>query len=606
MSEKQKNYFKRLDIIRLISCVFVFLYHLNLLKGGYLAVCTFFVMSGYLCVAPALNENFSIKKYYLNRIKKIYLPLLIVTFSTVILFKINPFTTWLNLKPETTSVILGYNNFWQLSANLDYFTRHVNSPFMHFWYIAILIQFDIVFPLIVVILKKVNQKLDRDLSTIIVTIITIAITIIFFIQSKRIELMKVYYSTILRSFSILFGVLLALLTLKVKIKLSNIQKRFNSSLFLIYMILLTILCFLVSDNSNNYAIYMIVVSFISTRLIRYSVIPKRKRERVVYESTSLKFWAKRSYEIYLVQYPVIFFMQNFKMNEFLKVPLIVIITIIIALILHELTTIKKRKRVLNIIKCGIITAIIIAGLVLVIVEKDHTEEMKELENSLNENTKIIEEKNQKFLNNLSQINTEEKLEETEEKVVETNTNKESLEEIEARISAEVKQIPVVGIGDSVMLGAINSLYAVFPNGYFDGKVSRSLHAGIDILKDLKKKGALGDTIILALANNSDFFTWDLNSLLEVTEGKEVYWVDAVLADDPKFNGKFEEFAKDHPNIHVVKWEYISKGHSEYFAADGIHLKNKAAMDVYANSIYEAVYNQRLKDYCEANNISINN
>jgi len=44
MKEK-KEHFKRLDIIRAISCIMVLLYHLEILKGGFLAVCTFFVLS---------------------------------------------------------------------------------------------------------------------------------------------------------------------------------------------------------------------------------------------------------------------------------------------------------------------------------------------------------------------------------------------------------------------------------------------------------------------------------------------------------------------------------------------------------------------------------
>ena len=135
-----KKYYKRLDLIRLISCFAVLFYHIGFLKGGYLAVCTFFVLSGYLSVVSAFNkEKFSIKDYYVNRVIKIYLPLLIVvSFSIVI---VNAFTNfnWINLRPEVSSVLFGYNNYWQLNANLDYFVRNATSPFTHFWYIAILL-----------------------------------------------------------------------------------------------------------------------------------------------------------------------------------------------------------------------------------------------------------------------------------------------------------------------------------------------------------------------------------------------------------------------------------------------------------------------------------
>ena len=133
MEQAKKNY-KRLNIVRMVSCILVLLYHLNIVKGGFLAVCTFFVLSGYLRFKSAFSKpTFSISKYYSKRIKKIYFPLLIVIFLTIIVAKQVESINWVNLKPESLSALLGYNNFWQLEANLDYFTRHVNSPFMHFF-----------------------------------------------------------------------------------------------------------------------------------------------------------------------------------------------------------------------------------------------------------------------------------------------------------------------------------------------------------------------------------------------------------------------------------------------------------------------------------------
>ena len=163
---EKKEYYRRLDLIRIISCILVLFYHLNILKGGYLAVCTFFTLGGYLvtlggylvCMSALRKEEFSIKKYYINRLKKIYLPLMIVVFITVFVAKVSKSVIWMNLKPETLSVAFGYNNFWQLSANLDYFTRNVNSPFTHFWFISILMQFDLLFPIIFVILRKIDKK----------------------------------------------------------------------------------------------------------------------------------------------------------------------------------------------------------------------------------------------------------------------------------------------------------------------------------------------------------------------------------------------------------------------------------------------------------------
>lgn len=131
------KYYKKLDILRVVACISVLLYHVGLLKGGYLAVCTFFVLSGFLaCTSAFKRKNFSFIIYYKNRLKKIYLPLLIVVFLSVFAIKLIPSINWFNLKTETTSVLFCYNNYWQIGANLDYFARSANSPFTHFWYVS--------------------------------------------------------------------------------------------------------------------------------------------------------------------------------------------------------------------------------------------------------------------------------------------------------------------------------------------------------------------------------------------------------------------------------------------------------------------------------------
>ena len=40
MSSNNKH-FKYIDILRIFSCIMIFLYHLNMLKGGFLAVSIF-------------------------------------------------------------------------------------------------------------------------------------------------------------------------------------------------------------------------------------------------------------------------------------------------------------------------------------------------------------------------------------------------------------------------------------------------------------------------------------------------------------------------------------------------------------------------------------
>lgn len=586
---EKREYYNRIDIIRIISCIMVLLYHLNILKGGYLAVCTFFTLSGYLvCMSALKREKFSIKEYYINTLKRIYIPLIIVVFITVIIAKLNPFLSWMNLKKETTSVIFGYNNFWQLSANLDYFTRNVNSPFTHLWYISILMQFDLIFPIIFLIFRKIDRKARNNISTLLVFLLMLATTILFFYMSKTQDIMQVYYNTIARSFSILWGVILALVHNENRIKFSEKTKKYNNFIYIIYTLILIALGIFVSDKSNNYAIYMILTTFITTRLIKYSLLDNRKQERV---DKLVKSLAKITYEIYLVQYPVIFFMNNIPLDNSLKIVLIILITIIVSLLIHLIASKHSKTKVSKIIKNIIIIMIIIIGSFIVITEKDNTAEMKELENILNENAKIMEERNQNYINDSEKENNTIVVELDNNNTAKVAENKAELtEEDKEKIKEKVKNLPVVGIGDSVMLDAVNEFYKVFPKGYFDGKISRSLYAAKDIVKNLKSKGKLGNTLILCLATNGDYSNKINKDFMSLVGDREIYWVNAVGADDPQFNERFKKFAADYPNIHIVEWDVEAKKHPEYFYSDKVHMKPGKGMREYVYCIYQTICN----------------
>ena len=578
---EEKKYFKRLDYIRIASCIMVLLYHLNILKGGFLAVCTFFALSGYLSLTSALkNNNFSIKKYYISRIKKIYIPLLIVVLATVILAKVIPNITWVNLKNETTSALLGYNNFWQLSANLDYFTRHVNSPFMHLWYIAILLQFELIFPILFKILKKLDKKINNNISTIFVFLLLVVSVIVFIYMSRTYDIMIVYYNTFARCFSIIFGVFIALIYHKFNIKSGLVFKKYNTLIYYLYMILLIALSIFITSETKHYEIFMIIATVISVRLIEYSTI---KASRKGNNSKIVELLSKPSYEIYLVQYPIIFFMQSLEMNSIIKTLLIIALTLIISIVLHLLLNMLPKKKSGKVLKVIIFAPIIIFGSYLLIVEKDNTKEMKELEDRLNENLKVIEQKNSEYMKSL-----EEEQKEWEETLKSMDVDEEKIAEI-------VTNLPVVGVGDSVMLGTIYDLYDKFPKGYFDGKVSRSLTAGISLLEELKNQGKLGNTVILTLTNNGDYSNYTNKRLMDVLEDRQVYWVEGSNNDDPKFNEKFREFAKDYDNIHLVEWEKLAKEHPEYLCSDGVH-PNVPGMEPFAKAIYDKICEFYKKEY----------
>ena len=602
---KDNIYCKKLDLIRIWSCILVLLYHLNLFKGGFLAVCVFFALSGYLsCMQAIKDDNFSIKKYYISRIKKLYVPLVVVTFITVILASLIPKFAWVNLKRETMSVLFGYNNYWQINANLDYFVRNIESPFKHLWYISILMQFDLLFPLFVTLFKKISSKI-KHFSIIAVLIITIAALSYTYFLNIFSNINIIYYETFARVYSILFGILLSLITNKYRLRLFKSKSKFNIVFFVSYLLLFTILCFIVPNDSSKYLLYMILTSIIGTRLIEYSTTKtdwNNKKNKLINGISNI------TYEVYLIQYPLIYFFNKLSIPNSLELILTLLKIIVASIVLHFIINYRKNK-IFNIIKYFMFASLVVIGSYYVIVGNDYTKDMEELKNVLDANQMLTEKKNEEFLkkDNIELIpqdiiNSGEVLSgdvvSGEEVIVDDILEEDvyiiavSGEEL-AIITQYVSNLPVVGIGDSVLLGSAEQLYKKFPNGYFDGKVSRTMKQSEEIIQNLIDEGKLNGPLVLALANNGDYSNYRNNSLMAIIGDREVYWVNAVLADDPEFNDKFAEYAKDYPNIHVVDWEKASKGHEEYFYKDGIHLKPDG-QKAYSELIYKAILTEYAK------------
>lgn len=584
--EKIKNlkpYFKSLDLIRLLACIAVLLYHLGLLKGGYLAVCIFFVLSGYLsCVSAFNDERFSFKKYYLKKIKKLYIPLIFVVFITIFVVSFLPNIGWYNLKPETTSILFCYNNFWQLGANMNYFASHSNSPFIHLWYIAILLQFDLVFPFLYVGLKKIGDKTKKIIPCLIIVFLSMISSLVFIYASMNKSMMVTYYSTFTRVYSLLFGMSWGFIHHYYGQVLTNKMKnnKISKLIFNIYLLILVGLFIFSDANSIYFSGIMILVTLITCRLIDYSTI--EKFENLTKKDKIIKLLSEIIYEVYLIQYPVIFVFQYCNISNTLKLLLTLFITIVLSYIFHFAIDIKKdRYKWLRYCILIFVIMISLCGLYKYVEAEDYTIEMKELEIQLAENAKKLEE---------NQENYTALIKEEEE-----NWNKilKNLEDGENNIKELVIDLPVLGIGDSVMLGAIDNLHNTFPNSYIDAEVSRSLWKASDILEELSKNGELGEPIVINLGANGDCSLACKKQIMEKCGDKQVFWLNTT--NNLTFNESLLSFSKDYSNLHVIDWNALSKGHSEYFYADGIHL-TASGRKAYASIIYDAIYQNYLNGY----------
>ena len=576
----KKEYYGRLDILRILLFISILLYHLNLIVGGYLAVCSFFVLSGYLAVKSSFNnDKFNIFKYYYNRFKKVYFPLIITVFITILVTTLIKDINWINLKPETNSVLLNYNNFWQLDANLDYFTHHISSPFIHLWYISILIQFEIVFPFIFILFKFIGKYIHKIIPCILTLLLTIS-SYIYFIYLSHNNLMIGYYNTFGRLYAVFLGMFLAYVHYYYQKPITNYFKDKYSSaiIYTLYIIVILFMFNALKVTDNLYCLYMLLACLFTCRIIDYSVIHETNKNALI------NTFANITYEGYLIQYPLIYIFSFYKLDTNLNNTLIITLTILIALIMHFSLNIKQHKmKWLRCLLLFIILILTINGGYIYYKEKDHTKEFETLEKNLEKNEKLMEQKQKDYLEN------KQKQEEDWQNILANLDNEEE------QIKNMVLNLPIIGIGDSVMLGAVNELYQKFPNSYIDAKVSRTDYEANGILTYLKNNNMLGNPIIVNLGTNGQCGNTCREAMLNTIEDRHIYWINVSNDYEVHVNDDLAQFAANHDNVSLIDWNSISKDHKEYFVADGIHL-SPIGRNAYVEAIYNAIYNDYINEF----------
>ena len=209
---------KRHDIdgLKGIAILAVVFYHLfDLLKsahftestlfdGGFLGVDIFFVISGFLITSSVFyrlsNNDFSLLSFYKRRFLRIVPPLLFVCIFTLIIgyFLLFP-EVYKELNIEVANALLFIGNFRFANSGGYFALDSSDKLLLHTWYLAVTIQFYILFPLIVLLLKKVFSLKRLPLAVIVVFILLTVTSVIVSRNGKG------YLLTQCRIFELFFG-----------------------------------------------------------------------------------------------------------------------------------------------------------------------------------------------------------------------------------------------------------------------------------------------------------------------------------------------------------------------------------------------------------------
>lgn len=201
-----KTYYREdIDVVKGLSIMAVMLFHYGLLRSGYLGVDAFFVINGFFIIPSVIsgikNGTFSYFDFIIKRITRIY-PLVLILCLFALLFGcifMLPFELERTARSVIASCLLSENlrcaftfgDYWEVLN--DY------SPLFHLWYVGILFEFYLFFPLFMLIIKRIEKRNSMEIGTLALLLVSFILYLLPFDTSLK------FYLVPFRFFEIAMG-----------------------------------------------------------------------------------------------------------------------------------------------------------------------------------------------------------------------------------------------------------------------------------------------------------------------------------------------------------------------------------------------------------------
>ena len=326
------HYRPDIDGLRALAVLLVVSYHYFQVRGGYIGVDIFFVISGYLISYQIFSDldthSFSLTVFYAKRIRRIFPPLVLMILTTLVAgwFLLLP-TDFQSLGKHAAAGISNVANLllWTESGYFDAPSGH--KPFLHLWSLGIEEQFYLTWPIALILLNKLNRA--RLPILIGLTLLSFVLNVIATTQDHN----TAFYMPVTRFWELAAGGILAYCTLHHQDLLSRLLGRrvshgianyaFQIGLFMILMGVLLV------DKQSAYPGYWALMPVLGTCLILYGQ-PGCVSKAQILANRPLVFIGQISYGIYLWHWPVLVVMHLSDLTSGLAKFLALVLSVLLA------------------------------------------------------------------------------------------------------------------------------------------------------------------------------------------------------------------------------------------------------------------------------------
>lgn len=274
-----------------------------LFRGGYLGVDIFLVVSGFLICTSILNSQaipnhqFSLIHFYKRRFYRLSLPLIpLILFCAVLGYFVLAPNIFHELLSETARALTFLSNQYFAKQGGYFALNSLDKILLHTWYLSLIGQFYIVFPLVVILINKQLGQRYLKAAIFALTIFTFVYAEQKFILTKADNL---YYLSTMRAWELLFGASLAF----IKIEFKNKKLCF----YLGVAALVGLIIYKTNQTYNPFSILYVALATAFVIIANYQ--DSSLNNRVV------QFVGKSSYSLYLWHWSIMVFCSRLMIFE---------------------------------------------------------------------------------------------------------------------------------------------------------------------------------------------------------------------------------------------------------------------------------------------------
>ena len=622
------SYLPGLDGLRAIAVLAVIVYHANKswLPGGFLGVEVFFVISGYLITLLLINESqqqgrISFKRFWIRRARRLLPAMWTLLLGVTMYASLFEREELGKLRGDVIAAFVYVFNWFKIWSGSSYFDASALDPLRHLWSLAVEEQFYLVWPLLIALVMKRFGRRPAKLGIIFLGI-SIAISLYVAtsyaagVRGTPIETPEQYISlfghavsrldflflgTLGRSGGLFMGAALAFwYRPDMFASTAKSSDRHVVSVFGVAGIAgLTYLMWVFRDvitipETGDVRGYdplfqggFLLVGVASVAVITAAVHPHSFIGNKVLGNPVFTYLGRRSYGLYLYHWPVYQLYRKVSSNYLSLAQFVVLSLIVLALTeisyrfiempirqgqfgewWHKLRyprTDADTERRTKFFALGAVAAVLpvfsVVSLALGTGEGKIAESIK---------------RNEGVVQNLLGTTVPPDPSATTLPATQTTT-----------LDGQV--IPILAIGDSVMLGAANILTE---RGItVDALKSRPFRQALEISNYVKSIGRLGEFVIIHLGTNGPVDQATLDEIMVPLKDVDIVLMVTAHVPTRKWQDSNNELIRAMPNaygnVRVLDWFKVAEAHPEYLYGDKVHLNNQGQR-TYADLIMQAI------------------